>query len=158
MPIPTWLEPFALILATLTLSWLPQAGSQRLRSEEYDPSKQVRVTGMLVGSASPDAPYSVYLLVTGTDAKGNEQPWAIEGDPANELRNRGHKDDSLKMGEVITVVGHPVRAGKRPEDRMPKPLRGAIQRAFALAEEGRLILGTEITRPDGTKIPFGHLK
>ena len=62
------------------------------------------------------------------------------------------------MGETITVTGHPAKAGKKPEERMPKPIRGALARAFDLAKEGRLILGTEITRADGAKIPFGRIK
>jgi hypothetical protein len=62
------------------------------------------------------------------------------------------------MGEIITVTGHPAGAGKKPEERMPKPIRGALARAFDLAKDGRLILGTEITRADGSKVPFGRMK
>jgi hypothetical protein len=132
--------------------------SQSAKSPLYEPGKRVTVTGMLVGSAAPPPPQSVYLLVTATDAKGNEVHWAVEGDPIDELKRRGWKDDALKMGEVITVTGHPVRAGQRPQDRMPMPGRGAMLRAFTLANEGRLILGTEITLADGKKIFFGRVK
>jgi hypothetical protein len=138
---------------------VPLSGSlvAQARDQLYDRAKQVKVTGMLIGSATPKPPYSVYLLVSARDAKGNVQQWAVEGDSIVELRRRGHKDDALSMGEVITVTGHPVKPGKRPEDGMPKPLRGAVERAFDLAKAGRLILGTEITLADGTKIPFGRM-
>ena len=132
--------------------------SQTAPDQGYDRAKQVTVTGMLIGSAAPKPPYSVYLLVSTQDAKGNVKQWAVEGDAIDALRRRGHKDDALKMGEVITVSGHPARTGKTPEDRMPKPVRGALARAFDLAKEGRLILGTEITLSDGTKLPFGRIK
>jgi hypothetical protein len=33
-----------------------------------------------------------------------------------------------------------------------------MQRAFTLANEGRLILGTEIILADGKRIPFGRMK
>ena len=124
----------------------------------YDRTKQVVVKGMLTGSATTRPPYSVYLLISSQDAKGNNKHWAVEGDSIPELRKRGHKDDALKMGEVISVTGHPARAGRRPEERMPKPIRGALERAFHVAKEGRLIYGTEITLPHGTKVPFGRMK
>ena len=97
----------------------------------------------------------MYLLVTATDAKGNEQHWAVEGDPIDELKKRGWKDDALTMGEVITVTGHPARAGQRPQDRMPSAAAaGRCSGRSTLANEGRLILGTEITLADGKKIPL----
>ena len=123
----------------------------------YDKTKQVTVTGMLIGSATPQPPYSVYLLISTTDAKGNVVQWAVEGDSIAELHKRGHKDNSLPMGGTMTVVGHPARPGQHPEERMPKPIRGAIERAFDLAKQRRLIYGTEIILADGTKVPFGAL-
>ena len=124
----------------------------------YDRTKQVVVKGMLIGSATTRPPYSVYLLISTQDAKGSIEHWAVEGDSITDLYQRGHKDDALKMGEVVSVTGHPARRGRRPEDRMPKPVRGALERAFHVANEGRLIFGTEITLPDGTKLPFGRMK
>jgi hypothetical protein len=152
------LTPLTVIIGLWALSTVPALVSQSAVSQEYDAARHVVIKGMLVGSAAPKPPYSVYLLVTATDAKGNEQHWAVEGSPIDDLRKRGHKDDALTMGEVITVTGHPRRPGKRPEDRMPMPLRGAIHRASVLAKEGRIILGTEITRADGKKIPFGRMR
>jgi Family of unknown function (DUF6152) len=115
----------------------------------------VTVKGMLIGSATPPPPYSVYLLISTRDAKGNVVQWAIEGDSIAELHKRGHKDDSLPMGGTMTVVGYAARAGQHPEERMPKPIRGAMERAFDLAKQGRLIYGTQIILEDGTKVPFG---
>ncbi len=149
---------FALTVAILTLPLSDQLRSQTALDQGYDKTRQVKVTGMLIGSAAPKPPYSVYLLISTRDAKGNVTQWAVEGDSIDALRRRGHKDDALKMGETITVTGHPAKAGKTPEERMPKPIRGALARAFDLAKEGRLILGTEITLADGTKLPFGRIR
>ena len=149
---------FALTVAILTLPRSNVLRAQTALDQGYDGAKQVTVTGMLIGSAAPEPPYSVYLLISTQDDKGHVKQWAVEGDAIDALRRRGHKDDALKMGEIITVTGHPAKAGKKPEERMPKPIRGALARAFDLAKEGRLILGTEITLADGTKLPFGRLK
>lgn len=151
--------PF-LAIALAVLAFLLSAAliSQTALEEVYDRTKQVTVKGMLIGSATPAPPHSVYLLISAQDSKGNIQQWAVEGDSILELRRRGHKDDALTMGEFMTVKGHPAKPGKRPEERMPKPLRGAVQRAYDLAREGRLIFGTEITLADGTKVPFGRMK
>jgi hypothetical protein len=150
----------AVTLALLTLSRSQALVSQSTPPQLYEPGKRVTVTGMLMGSAAPSPPQSVYLLVTARDAKGNEQHWAIEGDPIDELKKRGWRDDALTMGEEITVTGHPPRAGQRPQDRMSTPARGrgAMHMAFTVANEGRLILGREITRANGQKIPFGRMK
>jgi Family of unknown function (DUF6152) len=114
----------AITLALLTLSRAQTLVSQSTTPQLYEPGKRVTVTGMLMGSAAPSPPQSVYLLVTARDAKGNEQHWAIEGDPIDELKKRGWRDDALTMGEEITVTGHPPRAGQRPQDRMSTPGRG----------------------------------
>ena len=154
-------RPLSFVAVTVAILALPLSNallSQAALDQGYDKSKQVTVTGMLIGSAAPTPPYSVYLLISTQDAKGNVRQWAVEGDSIDALRRRGHKDDSLRMGEVITVTGHPAKAGRKPEERMPKPIRGALARAFDLAKEGRLILGTEITLADGTRIPFGRMK
>ena len=153
---PLFLFPILVAISALALSEAVVA--QTALDQVYDKTKQVTVKGMLVGSATTHPPYSVYLLISAQDAKGTVQQWAVEGDSINELRKRGHKDDALRMGEVITVVGYAAKPGKRPEDRMPKPVRGALERAFDLAKQGRLIYGTEILLADGTKVPFGRLK
>ena len=131
--------------------------AQTALNQVYDTNKQVTVKGMLIGSATPQPPYSVYLLISTRDAKGDVVQWAVEGDSITELHRRGHKDDSLPMGGEMTVTGYPARLGQHPEERMPKPIRGAIERAFDLAKQGRLIYGTKIILTDGTKVPFGSL-
>jgi hypothetical protein len=152
------LSLFSITVAISTLPFSQPRPIQPALADVYDKTKQVTIEGMLIGSATTKPPYSVYLLISAKDAKGNIQQWAIEGDSIDELHKRGYKDDKVTMGEFITVTGHPARPGKRPEDRMPKPARRALERAFDLAKAGRLIYGTEITAADGTKVSFGRMR
>lgn len=145
-------------VAVLSLSATRALIAQTPPSEDYDVTRRVEITGMLVGGAAPAPPHSVYLLVTATDADGNVQRWAVEGDSADQLRKRGYRDDALRGGETITVIGYAPRAGRQPERRMPQPPRGPMERASDLAKEGRLILGTEITLANGKTIPFGRIE
>ena len=100
-----------IILAVFSLSATRVLIGQTPQSEDYDITRKVGIKGMLVGGAAPAPPHSVYLLVTVTDAKGNERHWAVEGDSADRLRERGYRDDALTMGEIITVTGYSPRAG-----------------------------------------------
>ena len=156
---PTSLFPRLVVtVAVLLMSATQALIGQTPQSEDYDITRKVAIKGRLVGGAAPAPPHSVYLLVTATDAEGNEQHWAVEGDSADRLRERGYRDDALTMGGTIAVNGYAPRAGQHPERRMPQPLRGAMERAFDLAKEGHLILGVEITLADGTQIPFGRIE
>lgn len=155
---PTSRRLVVIAVAVLSLSVARVSIGQTPQSEDYDITRKVGIKGMLVGGAAPAPPHSVYLLVTVTDAKGNEQHWAVEGDSADRLRERGYRDDALRGGETITVIGYAPRTGRQPERRMPQPPRGPMERASDLAKAGRLILGTEITLADGTKIPFGRME
>src|SRR5688500_1568776 len=96
---------FSLLAITVAVVALPLSKglvSQTAIEQVYDGEKQVTVKGMLVGSAGPKPPHSIYLLVSTRDARNNVVQWAVEGDSIDELRRRGYKDDSLTMGEVVT--------------------------------------------------------
>ena len=76
------LSLFAVTVAVLALPLSNALLSQAALDldQVYDKAKQVTVTGMLIGSAAPKPPYSVYLLISTQDAKGNIKQWAVEGD------------------------------------------------------------------------------
>ena len=73
----------------------------------YDASKMIRIEGKLI-SFSFRSPHSV-VIVEATDAKGTMQRWAIEWAGTSQLSNSGITQDTLKIGDEITVVGRPSR-------------------------------------------------
>ena len=74
---------------------------------EYDVEKTVTVQGVItkIEWTNPH----VYIYVDAKDADGHIVNWSLEGaSPIGLYRDGVHKD-SLKIGEVITVVGSPAR-------------------------------------------------
>jgi putative ABC transport system permease protein len=63
--------------------------------------------------------------------------------------------EAVIVGSAGAIIGQAISYASL---ELLKPIRGALARAFDLAKEGPLILGTEITLADGTKVPFGRIK
>ena len=87
------------------------AGAQVLAhhsaAAEYDVDKTVTVQGV-VTKIEWTNPH-VYVYVDVKDANGRNVNWSLEGaSPIGLYRDGVHKD-ALKVGDSITVVGHPAR-------------------------------------------------
>jgi len=73
----------------------------------YDVSKEVRLTGKLV-QFSLRNPHS-YVQIQAPDDKGVMQRWAVEWSGTTQLTNQGVKQESLRFGDEIVIVGRPSR-------------------------------------------------
>ncbi len=74
---------------------------------EYDVDKTVTVQGV-VTKIEWTNPH-VYVYVDVKDANGQNVNWSLEGaSPIGLYRDGVHKD-ALKVGDSVTVVGHPAR-------------------------------------------------
>ena len=73
----------------------------------YDVSKEVRLTGKLV-QFSLRNPHS-YVQIQVPDDKGVMQRWAVEWSGTTQLTNQGVKQESLRFGDEIVIVGRPSR-------------------------------------------------
>jgi hypothetical protein len=95
----------------------------------YDTQKQVKVTGTVLQYryANPH----VYLTLQVKKDDGSTSTMEIEAGAASVLNGLGFTKDSVKAGEVVTVVGNPARA--KPD-------------AF--------VLGRELYKRDGTYVPL----
>src|SRR5206468_13040374 len=93
---PRPLSFFSIVIAVSTLL-TGAVIAQTSLDQGYDKKKQATVKGMLLGSATPQPPYSVYLLISTRAAKANVVQWAVADDSGAEVHNRRHKDDSLTV-------------------------------------------------------------
>ena len=76
---------------------------------QYDPNKEVTLTGHVTAVEWTNPHTYFYLDVE--DENGNVVNWAIEGGAPNQLYRSGWKPDSLKAGDVITIIGYLARNG-----------------------------------------------
>ena len=73
----------------------------------YDTSKEVKLEGKLIQFVFRN-PHS-YVTLQAPDAKGQAQRWAVEWAGTAQLSNRGITQETLKIGDAITIVGRPSR-------------------------------------------------
>ena len=78
-------------------------------TEAYDMGKKVTLKGVIANFEWTNPHGQVHLDVT--DEKGNVVHWNFETQPPSILNHAGWKRDSLKPGDQVTVVAHPVKNG-----------------------------------------------
>jgi hypothetical protein len=81
---------------------------------EFDPSKAVRITGVLtkVEWTNPHA----YFYLDVKDEQGNVVNWALEGGAPNTLSRRGFKRADIKIGDTMIVDGYVAKDGSHLMD------------------------------------------
>lgn len=98
-------------LATLAAAALAMPASAHHSFAMFDATKSITVNG-IVKEFEWVNPHS-WVRVMVTDEAGKTLQWAFElGPPAQQIR-RGWKSDSLKPGDKISLVMHPLRDGSR---------------------------------------------
>ena len=81
---------------------------------EFDPSKAVRITGVLtkVEWTNPHA----YFYLDVKDEQGDVVNWALEGGAPNTLSRRGFKRADIKIGDTMIVDGYVAKDGSHLMD------------------------------------------
>ena len=97
---------FLLVMAALLLASVA-AYAHHSYAATYDTSKEVKLAGKLLQFSFKN-PHS-YVTVQAPDAKGAMQRWAVEWAGTSQLSSRGVTQDTLKIGDEVTVVGRPSR-------------------------------------------------
>lgn len=118
----------SLLVCSMSL-WLAAPAVAHHSAAAYDTQKEVKVTGTVVQYryANPH----VYMTLQVKKDDGSTSTMEVEAGAAAVLNGLGFTKDSVKSGDVVTVVGNPSRA--KPD-------------AF--------VLGRELYKRDGTYVPL----
>ena len=98
-----------LCAAALVLALAPIATAHHSTVAEYDPSKPVKVTGV-VTRVEWKNPH-IWFFVNVTDPDGKVTNWGFSGGPPGLLLRRGIQRDALKIGDTVVVEGFRARDG-----------------------------------------------
>jgi Family of unknown function (DUF6152) len=95
----------------VTLAFLFACGraSAHHGSSNYDLSKSASVKGTVTQFEFMNPHSAIHLEAK--DDKGNAEPWLIEADSPNNLARAGWTRDSLKPGDLVTIVGNRLKDG-----------------------------------------------
>ena len=77
----------------------------------FDQDKQTKLVGVIKEVQWTNPHIWVQVLVK--DASGKDEEWSIEGGSPNGLSHQGWKRSSLKPGDEVEVVIHPLKNGEK---------------------------------------------
>jgi hypothetical protein len=97
---------FLLAIVAIVLSGVA-AYAHHSYAATYDTSKEVKLEGKLIQFVFRN-PHS-YVTIQAPDTTGANQRWAVEWAGTSQLSNRGITQETLKVGDAITIVGRPSR-------------------------------------------------
>lgn len=102
---------------------------------EYDDKQPVKLTGAItkVDWSNPH----VYFYIDVEDEKGNVTNWAMEMGAPGALRGRGWNKNTLKIGEVVTVVGSRAKDGGHHANARTVTLAATGQELGAASSQGQ---------------------
>lgn len=80
-------------------------------SSNYDMSKSVSVKGTVTEFSFINPHSAIHLEAK--DDKGNVEQWLVEADSPNNLARAGWNRDSIKPGDLVTIVGNRLKDGSK---------------------------------------------
>jgi hypothetical protein len=101
----------ALLLATIGMAALAAPALAHHSFAMFDSSKNVTLDGT-VKEFEWTNPHS-WIRITVSDSAGAAREWAIEMNAPAQNAQRGWKSDTLRPGDKVTLVIHPLRDGSR---------------------------------------------
>jgi uncharacterized protein DUF6152 len=99
------------LCATLVLLFACGRVSAHHGSSNYDLSKSASVKGTVTLFEFMNPHSAIHLEAK--DDKGSVEQWLIEADSPNNLARAGWTRDSLKPGDLVTIVGNRLKDGSK---------------------------------------------
>ena len=99
---------FALAAATLVAISMP-AAAHHAAAVYYDVSKEVTMSGTVTEFRMGNPHARIYFDVIAAD--GSVTNWMAEGGSRTVMLRRGWTGDDVKVGDTVTLHGHPSRDG-----------------------------------------------
>jgi hypothetical protein len=93
-------------LGTALLAALPAAAIAHHSPAVFDRSREITIEGVVTEFRWGNPHSWIHLDVDGETAS---ETWSVEMDPASHLARRGWRSSTLKPGDRIEVVVHPLR-------------------------------------------------
>lgn len=99
----------ALLLAAFVMTAVPAAAHHS--AAMFDHTKTVKLVGTVVqfGWTNPHS----WISIDVPNEKGGTDRWSVECNSPNNLARQGWKSTSLKPGDKVTVLIHPLRSGDK---------------------------------------------
>jgi hypothetical protein len=105
---PAWYAS-GLLLAAVVLTAVPAAAHHS--AAMFDHTKTVKLVGTIVqfGWTNPHS----WISIEVPNATGGTDRWSVECNSPNNLARMGWKSTSLKPGDKVTILIHPLRNGDK---------------------------------------------
>ena len=97
-------------VAVASVGGLPLPASAHHSFAMFDNGKNITLEGTVKEFQWTNPHIWVQMMVK--DASGKDVEWSIEGGSPNGLSRQGWKRTSLKPGDKVTIVSHPLKNGE----------------------------------------------
>jgi len=99
----------AILLSAVILTAVPAAAHHS--AAMFDHTKTVKLVGTVVqfGWTNPHS----WISIDVPNEKGGTDRWSVECNSPNNLARQGWKSTSLKPGDKVTILIHPLRSGDK---------------------------------------------
>jgi hypothetical protein len=101
------MRKYLLLISAAILFASSAAFAHHSYAATYDTTKEIKVEGKLVQFELRN-PHT-FVTVTSKNENGKVERWSVEWAGSSQLANSGVKQETLKIGDALVIVGNPSR-------------------------------------------------